>query len=249
MKAIRIVITLGIILWTNGLLWGQTPFDNAIKAYQEGQYAEARDLFLGLEGAGYHGASLYYNLGNTYYALNDLGRSTLYFERAIKLEPHNLVLRQNLDVVKTKCSDDFLLIPDFFAWRWIKAFSLKMSPAAWMWCSVSLAWVMVIMVMAFWWQKITRKWLMAAVSGLGLIWILVTAFGLVRHYLQEHRHEGIIIPQEVILRAAPDAQSAELLKLHAGLKVTLLDTLNRWHKVELPNKETGWLNPEEVIKI
>ncbi len=249
MKSIRLIIAFGLGLWAYVSLWGQTPFDNAINAYKNGQYSEARDLFSAMEREGYQDAALYYNLGNTYYALNDLGRSILYFEKASRIEPHNHILRQNLEIARSKCADDFLIIPDFFIWRWIKSFSLSWSATAWMWCSVGFAWVIVIVLMAFWWQKLSRMWLVVALGSLGLTWITVTGLGWIRQYLHQHHQQGIIIPQEVVLRAAPDAQSAELFKLHAGLKVTMVDTLNRWQKVELPNKETGWLRPEEIIKI
>lgn len=232
-------------------VWAQTDdvYASAIKAYQENRYAEARDLFLAAERQGLSSGSLYYNLGNTYYALQEIGSTILYYERALKAEPHNPVFRQNLLQAKSRCKDDFLIIEDFFMWRWLKSASQYLSSAVWMWWSFLLTSLMAIWLMAYWWQRISKRIFLLAGSLILAAWICVVVLGWVRHYLDKHIHEGVIITPEVTLRAAPDQQSAEVERLHAGLKVTLIDTLSGWYKVVLPNKETGWINGTELSKI
>lgn len=231
------------------LMQAQGSYSSAIHAYQQGQYGAARDSFLMLEQQGYSDAPLYYNLGNTFYALNDLGRAILYYERALKQEPDFLPARQNLTLAKSKCEDDYLEVEDFFAWRWLKSAAQRLGARGWMWASIGTAWILIGLLVAYWWQKITWRRFIITVVLAGLVWTGVTALGWLRHYLDEHLQEAVVIPAEAALRIAPDEQSAEVLTLHAGLKITLLDTLNGWHKIQLPNKETGWIKQHDFIKI
>ena len=48
---------------------------------------------------------------------------------------------------------------------------------------------------------------------------------------------------------APDYDSQEIITIHEGLKVRLLDQLSGWHKVRLPNGEVGWLPVDALEKI
>ena len=50
-------------------------------------------------------SDLYYNMGNTYYRLNDLGHAVLNYRRALALDPSNEEARLNLEFVRTKIAD------------------------------------------------------------------------------------------------------------------------------------------------
>jgi tetratricopeptide (TPR) repeat protein len=52
-----------------------------------------------------HNGKLYYNIGNTYFKMHDLGRAILNYRRAEVLLPNDPNLRQNLAYARSKCLD------------------------------------------------------------------------------------------------------------------------------------------------
>ncbi|MEX1326087.1 MAG: tetratricopeptide repeat protein, partial [Desulfobacterales bacterium] len=67
----------------------QEDFFEANRAYKNDQFQEAVDGYLKLTENGIENGHLYYNLGNAYYRLGDLGKAILFFERARLLLPRD----------------------------------------------------------------------------------------------------------------------------------------------------------------
>ena len=66
---------LSVVIFLFGLVaFGQneTLFNQATEAYNEGAYQKAVDNYLEILDNGQHSAELYYNLGNSYYKLNQI---------------------------------------------------------------------------------------------------------------------------------------------------------------------------------
>ncbi len=74
----------------------QEWFFEANRAYKSDQYREAAEGYLNLVEKGFKSGHLYYNLGNAYFRLGDLGKAILYYEKARLLIPRNDDLRFNL---------------------------------------------------------------------------------------------------------------------------------------------------------
>ncbi|HQG68575.1 MAG TPA: tetratricopeptide repeat protein, partial [Paludibacteraceae bacterium] len=62
---------------------------------------------------------LYYNLGNAYYKMNEIGLAILNYERALKLSPRFEDARFNLQLAQQKVLDNVNYNQQFFIQRWI----------------------------------------------------------------------------------------------------------------------------------
>src|SRR5712692_10527969 len=62
-----------------------SPTPQAAQVY----YQQAITGYEQLIAAGIHNARLYYNLGNAYFRLHDLGHAILYYRHGLRLEPGN----------------------------------------------------------------------------------------------------------------------------------------------------------------
>lgn len=82
-----------------------TLSQRADSAYTADNYAEAAELYLKAAETEGTSSSLFYNIGNTYYRLGQPGKSILYYERALKLDPTNRDARANLDFVNSRIID------------------------------------------------------------------------------------------------------------------------------------------------
>ena len=101
------------------------------KAYTEGYFANAVELYKKVLHLGFESPELYYNLGNSYYKLNELSSAILYYEKARKLDPGNEDVNFNLSVANSKISDKIEPIPELFYKRWFRSLREMMAMDEW----------------------------------------------------------------------------------------------------------------------
>src|SRR5579862_2718257 len=77
-------------------------FADAARLYDAGKFTEARNAYDALVHDGKYGANLFYDLGNTWFRLDEPGRAILNYERALALEPSHPEARANLAFVREK---------------------------------------------------------------------------------------------------------------------------------------------------
>jgi uncharacterized protein YgiM (DUF1202 family) len=58
---------------------------------------------------------------------------------------------------------------------------------------------------------------------------------------------AIIFAESVSVKGEPKAASPETILLHEGTKVTVLESIANWKKVQLSDESTGWI-PEDAVK-
>jgi tetratricopeptide (TPR) repeat protein len=71
-------------------------FQQANQLYEKGQFAAAIPMYESLVQEHQQNAALYYNLGNAYYRTQAMGKAIANYERALRLDPRDSEIRQNL---------------------------------------------------------------------------------------------------------------------------------------------------------
>ena len=225
-------------------------FQLANGLYQDQQYEQAIDRYqLLIRDYGIHQADVYYNLGNSYLKIKDVAHSILFLEKAVSIHPHNADYRFNLQLARSLQEDDFGLIDDFFLIRWFRDAARLMSSTAWAvmtFLFISLA-VGLILIWLFHTRYEIKKMAFYVGMFFFLLTLVSTILGFGRQSLERNNPYAIVMSSEQILKIAPDNQSKEVVVVHQGLKVKVIDSLGDWSKVELSNKEVGWL-PTELIE-
>ena len=232
----------------------------ADSAYNETAYTEALNLYnqaLDSIGASTH---LYYNIGNTYYRLGDLGRAVLWYERALQLDPTNSDARDNLTFVNTRITDkpanDRLLLARIYD-RMVNA----AHPNSWAWITFALFTVTVI---AFAGYLVTRQIIARKVcffgGGLVLILTLIALSLTLTGASRSSKHDyAIITSPSAQLSTAPresvDADTQAFL-LHEGTKVEVVDSVipstpgaTRWYEVKVAGSAHAWINGNDMERI
>ncbi|MEL7020142.1 MAG: tetratricopeptide repeat protein, partial [Bacteroidota bacterium] len=241
------VISLGI-----GFAQPNAPlFDQANKAYENKAYAEAIQLYESILAQQMFSASLYYNLGNSYYRSNELGKAILNYERALRLHPSDADIQHNLKVAKRQLVDDFGEIDAFFLNRWWSGVANRLSSTVWATLGLLLLWLAV--GGAITWllaqQRGQRKRGFLIGTGMLILGLLSFLLANSRYDNEQDSEMAIVMKQQIVVRAAPDADSAPILEMHEGSKVRLLDQLGKWYKVRLTNGEQGWLSEDSLEKV
>ena len=135
-------------------LWAQ-----AVSDYTEENYRAALDGFAAIEEAGYVSPDLYYNMGNCCYKLgHQLGRSILYYEKALKLDPAYEDAAVNLEIAREGTLDRIEAVPEFILLTWFKAFRDTLSSDAWAWIALALLLTVAVMVLRWRWWASSSWW-------------------------------------------------------------------------------------------
>jgi len=224
--------------------WEEVFFE-ANRAYKEGRFNDAVEGYRQLIRSDHCGGHVFYNLGNAYFRLNQLGKAILNYERARVLLPRDADLIFNLhharDQVKDAISEDRSLINATFFWL----DSLTLSEFLWAFAGTNLLFWAILLVRIFsnieWSYYLflifLAFWLLSGVS-LGLKWRQIT-----------NDNRAVIVYEEVNVLAGPDIKDTILLKLHAGTIVDLERSEDKWSLISLPQKRRGWVRPGTVENI
>ena len=89
-------------------------WDRANTAYVNGDYHAAAEIYEGILAQGLSSVKLYYNLANAYFKEGQLGKSILFYRRALRLAPGSDDIRYNLSVAEARTKDNIEQIPEFF---------------------------------------------------------------------------------------------------------------------------------------
>jgi tetratricopeptide (TPR) repeat protein len=193
-----------------------------------------------------HNGKLYYNIGNTYFEMNDLGRAILNYRLAEQLIPNDPNLKQNLDFARSKCLDkipvkqETKVLQTLFFWHYDLSTTTRMIilgiffPAFW-----SLAAVRLFL------KKTTLNWLMFASAALALIMIVSLS---IDAWSRSKNISGVIIASEVTARKGDSEtyQPSFNEPLHAGTEFDLRENRGRWFLIELADGRSCWVPAKSV---
>lgn len=239
--------------------------DNALAAFDHGaaaaspkkaaeQYREAAGGFEKLAAASVENGPLYYNLGNTYLRLGDVGRAIANYRRALRYTPDDANLIANLRFARShvqtpiEASGENKLLHGVFFWhfgtsiRGRMIFTIVCFIAGWVALMIRLvapsAWLRNIAIALI---------LVAAASGISAT---VSKIEATRH------PEGVLVAGETVIRKGNGTTYEPVFEkpLSAGVEFTILETRTdatgrSWDRVEFPNGAQGWLPADAAAPI
>ncbi|MBR1784901.1 MAG: SH3 domain-containing protein [Bacteroidales bacterium] len=228
-----------------------SPADEAAALYSQSRYGEALDLYLGLLGEGYGTAELYYNIGNTYYRMDSLGRAILFYRRALALKPGMDDARQNLALAESRTVDRITPLPRPFLASWADALLAGVSPATWRLATLLLAALLcaALVVMRLGSRRGLRKAALIVAAVAALLFAAALALSLATASRRDARRDAVVLPQSVAVKSSPSQQGTDVMILHEGTLLTVTDSLSGWYKTRLADGSTGWCPAQAIERI
>ncbi len=219
--------------------------------YKKGMYSQAASKYQQVADSGFVSADLFYNLGNAYYKANDNKKAILYYEKAKLLSPRDKELNHNLALAQSKAVDKINNIPDLFFLEWIR--NMRDQLAVDTWSAYSIGFFILGLcglLLYFFTIKINLKklgfWIGAASIFVSVITLL---FASSAYNSQIKQRTAIIFVKGVTVKSTPAETGTNLFILHEGTKVKIIDKVDNWQKIKIPDGNQGWVKESDLAKI
>jgi len=222
-------------------------FFEANQAYKNHQFQQAIDGYLHLIENGPENGQVYYNLGNAYFRLGDLGRAVLSYERARLLIPRDGDLAFNLSHARNQTQDASIDLQMSSFSDFIGLGGLNRYETFFGFVLLNVLFFVLLCIRLYKkteWTYYLSIFLAIIISlggcALALKWVA---------WASDNR--AVVLSEEVLVQAGPDSRDTVLFKLHAGTLVRVERTENDWTLLQLSEGKRGWAQSyqlERVIK-
>lgn len=228
-------------------------FQRGNKAYvNDKDYERAIEEYNKVLAGGVRHPDLTFSLANAYYLAGRKGLAVLYYEKTLMLDPSYEKAASNLGIVRKELIDR-VVMPDSGAvgepaWH---GFLRGISPGwlTWTFLSLYLLGNAVLVLRRLRIRELVRRllfWLNVPVLSLTLVFGLLLA---ARIYVQERVQHGVVITGTASMLEGPERFAKELMEVHEGLKVRLLNEVGDYVRVRLANGVEGFIRDSQIGRI
>ncbi|MBI9076066.1 MAG: hypothetical protein JEZ02_11705 [Desulfatibacillum sp.] len=247
MKRLLFIIIAIILAAPPSLAWAgeadHALFYAANQAYKEGRYQEAADQYRKLIAKAPVGGSVYFNLGNAYLKMDQVGLAILNYEKAKILLPRDPDLNFNLGFAIDKRLDQVEPSNGAFLSGLARHFT-----------GMEIFWVIAVLNLLLCFFLILRLWKPAewnfyVVMAVGLIWLTAVFFGITKWYDASQDHRAVVVADKIDVRAGPGDKDTLLFQLHDGSPITLERQEGQWSLVRFSQEKRGWTPNQGIAAI
>jgi tetratricopeptide (TPR) repeat protein len=223
-------------------------FVAANNLYKEGKFEKAIENYKKVEAQELVSTELYYNLGNSYYKLNKVGPSIYYYEKALKLNPSNKDVKNNLVFAKRLALDNIEELPQTVLQKLNTNYLQELSYNQWAVVVIVFSILASLLFLLFYFAEIPSRKRFYFVTSIGsFIFLLASLFITFNQYnFSKKNKEAIVFAEKTEIRNAPTLNSEIVFTLHEGTKVIVLDAVDNWKKVIIKDGKLGWIIAEDI---
>lgn len=218
----------------------------ANQAYLEDRYEEAAALYEKIVEMPHLNGHVFYNLGNTYVRLGEIGRAILNYRKARLLLPRDGDLEANLQYARSLTKDRIEgAAPSL--WNTLAFWHFGMNLR-------ELLVTFLFFHALFWASALVNlyrnsEW---AKWGLWLSLLLSLLLGVSTALKARETFRntgGVVLAEEAPVRAGFSRNDTTLFVLHEGAEFTILDRKEGWWKITLEDGKKGWVTSESVGRV
>lgn len=223
-------------------------FDQGNQAYRDGDYQNALEWYGKIVAAGYESSQVYYNMGNCYYKLAQTGLAILYYEKALKLNPHDREIKFNLEVANLKVIDRLESPPQFFLFEWWE--SVKTYFTIGQWTRLTATFYVVTFLAGIFFILLRFHRLRRIILSILIVFAILMVLASYLLFLNVREETGntraIVLLPSVNVLSAPNENSTDVFVLHEGVKVQLSEQRGEWVEITLPDGKSGWIKLDSL---
>lgn len=215
--------------------------------FEDEKFVQAARTYERLLGNVEH-ADLYFNLGNAYYRMGEVGYAVWAYEKGLQFEPRNDDILHNLELVNTRVKDRITMPDGFALLEWYRAFKNSQTVNDLLiWGSTLL--LLVGMVYTLGQFRFLGKITTSRLQTLFVVLtIIIHGICLDKYWDVSGTEEGVIVSTKVNVYSVPAVRDEMIVfKVHEGLKAEITQSQDNWVEIILLDGKKGWI-PVNVIR-
>lgn len=224
---------------------------NADAAYRTSDYQKAIELYQQALKEGVS-ATLYNNIGNAYYRVDNIPMAILSYEKAMKLDPMNDAIAHSLEIARNKTIDKLPPESEMFFVKWYKALRNMQTIDGWATMAIIALVVSLIMFLCYLFVDsiVVRR------IGFYTSFVMIIAFAFCNIFAWQKKSDimahdsAIVMDKEVTVKSSPTLKSPDACLIHEGTWVRITDNeMKGWYGIRLSDGREGWIETKHLEEI
>lgn len=244
-----LLITLLAAMCSTAVAQQNAPFEQGNLLYRQGKYRQALETYDSVLQSGMYSASLYFNMGNCCYKLQDIGHAVLYYEKALKIAPGDEDVLANLAIANLAVVDRITPLEKHLIFKIADGFiealprrTLIMALAA-----VYLAGMLLVITAVITRRPGVRSAAVRSAIVLGIVLLLLGTMLAGQMKRAGNSVEAVILTDTVQVKSAPNENAAmDLFTLHEGAKARVDQHADGWLEIVLADGKVGWIQAKDA---
>lgn len=217
-------------------------FEQSNDLYTNGNYENAVLGYLDILESGFESAELYFNIGNTFYKLNNIPESNFYYEKAKSISPNDNDILTNLSFAQNLRIDKIEKLPVTELQNLKLSILDLLSEKGWSVSLITLIWLMCFSFIFYIVSNNSKfKRLFFSIS---IVFLILSSWTIYINFEKKKLNEikyAIVYDKEIEVWSEPNNISELKFLLHEGTKVKQLDIIQDWVNIQLENGTLGWI--------
>ncbi|MBU4312430.1 MAG: tetratricopeptide repeat protein [Candidatus Omnitrophica bacterium] len=247
-----ILIALSIFFIFCGLSFAESAeklYKDACQSYENEDYQTAVSLYETLIAMDKVSSEVFYNLGNSYFKLKNIGKAIVNYERAVRLAPRDRDIKINLKLAKSMTVDK-IETPE-------KGFILNLALLPYDKLNINeltkfilvfyLAIILPLILSIFFIAK--RRGIFYGAGSSAVLLILFSIFLFAKIHNENILRKAVVISNKVDVRSGPKEDYLLQFTLHEGTILSVVEERQDWYEVDLSKDLRGWLPKDSVEAI
>ena len=222
-------------------------FEESNDLYTNGDYQNAVQGYLEIVKSGFESAELYFNIGNSFYKLNNIPESNYYYEKAKSISPNDDDILTNLSFAQNLRIDKIETLPVTDIQNLKLSILDLLSEKGWSYVLVILIWIMCFTFIVY--NLSNNPKFKRLFFSISFVLLILSSFTLFINFEKKKISEikyAIIYDKEIEVWSEPNNISELKFLLHEGTKVKQIDVIEDWLNIQLENGTLGWIQSSSI---
>ena len=226
-----------------------TRFEKANNHYSAEEYSAAIEIYEDII-KNFDHEDIYYNLGNSYFRVGDIGNSIWSYEKALELSPRDADINFNIKYLRSMVRDKILPPDDMYLISLYKSVMLRFSLH-----DILLMLGFTILFISI---KYSINYFSDILKGFNVIinYLALTLsvifcwMTLDKYWDVSDKYHGIITASAVDVRSSPlDRGENIVFRIHEGTKAEIHNFQSGWIEIMLLDGKKGWILSKDIREI